>query len=219
MFLCIAEQTQFAAGLLARGCGRLFVHGVSFLCSGWGSGWKLPGQEFPFARRQCDIIQLRPGEWKGLSSPISSEIRQRTTFFAREGVRGRKRAGRRPFDGGSQGIGKWRQTRNCIQVSSRLHSRSEARRTIDRHEQSAARKANAFVAMNGGGDPPATTRKAAEEASTPTPSQWPPNATTSRASRRNSARTGPDPFAPCRAIETIGATREGYFGQVRHAFG
>ena len=51
------------------------------------------------------------------------------------------------------------------------------------------RTPNAFVAMNGGGDPPATTRKAAEEASTPTPSQWPPNATTSRASRRNSART------------------------------
>ena len=82
----------------------------------------MPGQEFPFARRQCDIIQLRPREWKGLSSRISSEIRQRATFFAREGVRGRNRAGGQPFAGGLQGIGKWRQTRACIQVSSRLHS-------------------------------------------------------------------------------------------------
>ena len=43
-------------------------------------------------------------------------------FFAREGVRGRNRAGGRPFGDGLQGSGKWRQRRDCIQVSSRLHS-------------------------------------------------------------------------------------------------
>lgn len=80
--------------------------------------------EHPFVRSVGNEgkVAFRPGEWKGLSSRISSEIRQRATFFAREGDRGRNRAGGRPFDGGLQGIGKWRQTRNCIQVGSRLHS-------------------------------------------------------------------------------------------------
>ena len=54
------------------------------------AGWET---EPPFA---CSAgnegkVAFRPGEWKGLSSRISSEIRQRATFFAREGVRGGNR--------------------------------------------------------------------------------------------------------------------------------
>ena len=45
------------------------------------------------------------------------------------------------------------------------------------------------------------------------------HATTPRLSQRNSARTGPDPFDDFRAVETNGATREGYSGQVGHTFG
>ena len=36
-------------------------------------------------------VAFCPAEWKGVSSRISSEIRQRATFFAREGVRGGNR--------------------------------------------------------------------------------------------------------------------------------
>ena len=89
---------------------------------------------FPVGRSQRRSASLQVCSLKGTSTAFkrksafeSSEIRQRTTFFAREGVRGRKRAGGRPFAGGLQGIGKWRQTRVCIQVSSRLHPRRGTR--------------------------------------------------------------------------------------------
>ena len=58
--------------------------------------------------------------FKRKSAFESSEIRQRATVFAREGVRGRNRAGRRPFDGGLQGTGKWRREIRRQRCSSRL---------------------------------------------------------------------------------------------------